>query len=149
MGDLVSHVSSADLSGFNIAGELVTLGIKVSTHVSFSDTFVSKAGSFAGLLIKETSGISGLGSKSGSMVRLVSKEVLKVIKSSAGFTNFIGLHVKGVALVVLGSSSIIGKHSVATFHVEDLVVHTAVVSLLVSEVVKLLTELSNKLVLFT
>jgi hypothetical protein len=50
---------------------------------------------------------------------------------------------------VIASGFIVSKHSVAAFHVEDFIVHTAVVSLLVSEIVKLLTELSNKLVLLT
>ena len=50
---------------------------------------------------------------------------------------------------MLTSGSVVSEHSVATFHVEDLIVNTAVVSLLVSEVVELLAELSDKLVLLT
>jgi len=73
--------------------------------------------------------------------------VLEVVKLLAGLTDLISLQVESISLVMIGSSLVIGKHSVATFHVEDLVVYSAVVSRLVSEVVKLLTELSNQLVL--
>jgi len=41
MVDLVSHVAFLNLSSFNITSELVTLGIKISAHVSLSDTFIT------------------------------------------------------------------------------------------------------------
>jgi hypothetical protein len=41
MVDLVSHGASLNLTSVNIMSELVTLGIKISTHVSLSDTFVT------------------------------------------------------------------------------------------------------------
>jgi hypothetical protein len=149
VSNFVSHVSSLDLSGLNITVELGTLSIEVSTHVSLSDTLVTETGSFTGLLIEHASSISGFVGQSNTMVRLISEHELKVVKSLAGFTDLITLHVECVALIVLTSGSVVGQHSVASFHVEDFVVNTAVVSLLVSEVVKLLAELSDKLVLFT
>jgi hypothetical protein len=54
-----------------------------------------------------------------------------------------------VALIVSGTGLLVGKHSVATFHVEDFIINTAVVSLLMSQVVELLTELSDELIFFT
>lgn len=51
-----------------------------------------------------------------------------------------------MTLIVSGTGLLVGKHSVATFHVEDFIVDTTVISVLVSEVIKLLTEFGNKLV---
>lgn len=47
---------------------------------------------------------------------------------------------------MLTSSFVIAKHSVAVLHRENFVIDSSVVSVLISEVVKLLAELSNKLV---
>lgn len=149
VSNFVSHVSSLDLSSLNITVELGTLGIEIGTHISLSDTLVTETGSFTGLLIEHASSISGIVSKSNAVVRLISEHELEVVKSLAGFTDLVRLHVKCVALIVLTSGSVVGQHSVASFHVEDFVINTTVVSLLVSEVVKLLAELSDKLVLFT
>lgn len=47
---------------------------------------------------------------------------------------------------MLTTSFVIAKHSVAILHRENFVVDSSVVSVLISKVVKLLAELSNKLV---
>ena len=46
-----------------------------------------------------------------------------------------------------GPSLVILKHPQAVLHGEDLVVHASVVPVLVSQVIKTLSELSNELVL--
>lgn len=47
---------------------------------------------------------------------------------------------------MLTTSFVIAKHSVAILHRKNFVVDSSVVSVLISKVVKLLAELSNKLV---
>jgi hypothetical protein len=47
--------------------------------------------------------------------------------------------VESVTVLVFTAGSIVSEHSVAAFHVEDLVVDSTVVSVLVSKVVELLT----------
>lgn len=54
--------------------------------------------------------------------------------------------VEPVTVFVLTTGSVISEHSVTTFHVEYLIVDTTVISILVSQVVQLLTEFSDKLV---
>ena len=48
---------------------------------------------------------------------------------------------------MLRSGLVVGKHTQTVLHGEDLVVDTAVVSVLVAEVIEALPQLSNKLVL--
>jgi hypothetical protein len=50
---------------------------------------------------------------------------------------------------MLTASLVIWKHTIAVFHRKNLVVYPTVVAVLVSEIVKLLTQLSNQLILFT
>jgi len=49
--DLISHVSSLDLTSLHIAVELAALSIEIGTHVSLSDALVMQTGSFMSLLI--------------------------------------------------------------------------------------------------
>ena len=66
---------------------------------------------------------------------LVLEEVLEVIELLAGVSNFVGATVETGSVLLLTSGSIVGEHSVAVLHGEDLVVDSTVVTILVSQVI--------------
>lgn len=66
----------------------------------------------------------------------------------AAVGNLIRSAVEAVAVFVFGTRFVIAEHAVAIFHREDFIVYTAVVAVLVAEVVELLSEFSDELVFF-
>lgn len=139
VGDFSPHFSTLNLDGFYITFKLLELGTEVSILVSLGNTLVSKTSSFEGLLIEHTSSTGGFLSQIDSLLGLIGKEELEVFQLFASFTDLISGVVESVAVFVFTTCSIISEHSVTTLHVEDLIVDTTVVSVLVSKVVKLLT----------
>ena len=77
----------------------------------------------------------------------VSKE-LEFFELATLVTNFTTLSIDCESGIVFGACFIIGHHSVAIFERVDLVIHSTVVSLAVTEVVELLAELCNELIFF-
>ena len=57
--------------------------------------------------------------------------------------------VKSFSVFVFRTSFVVREHAVAVFHGKDLIVDSAIVTVLVAQIVQLLTELSNKLVFLT
>jgi len=139
VGDFSPHFSTLNLDSFYITFKLLELSTEVGILVSLGNTLVSKTSSFEGLLIKHTSSTGGFLRQIDSLFGLIGKEEFEVFQLFASFTDLISRVVESVTVFVFTTCSIISEHSVATFHVEDLVVDTAVISILVSKVIELLT----------
>ena len=60
--------------------------------------------------------------------------------------NLIRVAVESLAVLVLRASLVVGEHAHTVLHGKYLVVHTAVVTVLISQVVKALSKLSNELI---
>jgi hypothetical protein len=80
---------------------------------------------------------------------LILEKVLKLFKVLASHSDFVGSNIESVTVLMLSTGFVVSQHAVATFHGQDFVVDTTVVSVLVSEVVQLLSQLSDKLVFFS
>ena len=80
---------------------------------------------------------------------LVCKEELEVLELLASVLDFVGGTVESLSVFVLASRLVVGEHSVAVFHREDLIVDATVVTVLIPQVVELLAQLGNQLVLLT
>ena len=78
---------------------------------------------------------------------LVVEKELEVFELAAGVGNFIGVPVKPLAVLVLRTGLIVGKHAYTVFHGENFVVDAAVVAILIAQIVKPLAQLSDQLVL--
>ena len=78
---------------------------------------------------------------------LVGKEELEVLKLAASVRNLVRVTVKSLAVLVLRAGLVVSKHADTVLHSENLVVHTAVVTVLVPQVVEALSKLSNELIL--
>ena len=65
---------------------------------------------------------------------------------AAGVGNLIGVPVQSLAILVLRTGLIVGKHAYTVFHGEDFIVDAAVVAILIAQIVKPLAQLSNQLV---
>lgn len=79
---------------------------------------------------------------------LLLNEELKFFKLTTLVTNFTTLSIDSESRVVLRSCLVIRHHPVAVFERVNFVIYATVVSFLVSEVVELLTQLSDKLIFF-
>ena len=80
---------------------------------------------------------------------LVREQELEVFKLFAGIRDLICTSVHPFSVLMLTTCLVVRKHTVAVFHCKDLVVNSTVVTVLVSEIVKLLTQLSDQLILLT
>ena len=78
---------------------------------------------------------------------LVIEEELEVLELATGVRDLVGVAVESLAVLMLWTSLIVGKHANTILHGENLVVYTTVVAILVAQIVKSLAKLSNKLVL--
>ena len=80
---------------------------------------------------------------------LIGEHELEVFKLLAGLGNLVSRVVKSVPVFVLGTGLVVGEHAVATVHRENLVVYTAIITVLVAQIVQLLPQLGNQLVFLT
>ena len=80
---------------------------------------------------------------------LISEHEFKVFELFAGFSDFISRVVKSVTVLMFSAGLVVGEHAVATVHRENFIINTAVVTVLVAEIVQLLAELSNQLIFLT
>jgi hypothetical protein len=77
---------------------------------------------------------------------LILKKELKLFEILASHSDFISSDIESITVFMLSTGLVVSQHAVAAFHGQDFVVDTTVVSVLVSKVVQLLSQLSNKLV---
>ena len=78
---------------------------------------------------------------------LVIEEEFEILKLAARVRDLVRVAVKSLTILVLGTGFIVCQHANAILHGENLVVDTAVVTILVAQVVKTLAKLCDKLVL--
>ena len=67
---------------------------------------------------------------------------------ATGVTDFVSVMVESLSVFVLAAGLVITQHADAVLHSENLVIDSAVVSVLISQVIEALSKLSDKLVLF-
>ncbi len=67
---------------------------------------------------------------------------------TTGITDFISVMVESLSVFVLAAGLVITQHADAVLHSENLVIDSAVVSVLISQVIEALSKFSDKLVLF-
>ena len=78
---------------------------------------------------------------------LVVKEELEVLELSASVRDLVRVAVKSLTVLVLRTSLVVSEHTHTVLHGENLVVDTAIVAILVAEIVEALTQLGDQLVL--
>ena len=83
------------------------------------------------------------------MYLLILEEELKFFKVLASHTDLISGNVESISVFVLSTRLVISQHTVATLHGQNFVVDSTIVSVLISEIIQLLSEFSNQLVLFS
>lgn len=79
---------------------------------------------------------------------LLLEEVLEIVKLLACISNLISTSIETVAVLVLGAALVVAEHAVAVLHGENFVIDTTVVTVLVAEVVELLSKFGDELVFF-
>ena len=77
---------------------------------------------------------------------LVIEEELEVLELAASVGDLIGVAVESLTVLVLRASLVVREHANAILHSENLVVNTAIVTILVAQIVKPLAKLSDKLI---
>lgn len=144
--DLSPHLSSLNLDHLNFLFQVADLGSQVSILVALRDVLVTKTTGLEELLVQQSFGSLHFISQIIILLGLFLEQVLKVFKLLAVIGNLIHAAVKSGAVLDFRSGSLVSKHLVAAFHVEDIVIDTSVISLLILEIIELLSELSNELI---
>jgi len=111
--------------------------------IRFSVGLFFDASRFVCLLVEDALGTGQLIHKVATNLGLFSDQKLELFKGPSCVGDLITATVKTESCLVLTSSLVIRKHSVAVFHVKNLIVDTTVVSGLTAQVVKLLAQLGN------
>lgn len=78
---------------------------------------------------------------------LVGEEELEVLELAARVADLVGSTVETLTAFVVATGLVVLQHADAVLHSVDLVRDTAVISVLVSQIVESLTQLGNELVL--
>jgi hypothetical protein len=146
--DLAPHLSALDLHRFDFTLEVSLLLAEVSNLVPLGYGLIAETASFEVFLVENVLAARFFFIEVHVLAGLLLKQILEIIELLAGISDFIGGSVEAVAVFVFGSGLIVAKHAVAVFHRKNFVIDSAVVTVLVAEIVELLSKLSDKLVFF-
>lgn len=127
-----AHLSSLCLYLLNVVLNSVKSLMIMSHLVCLRANFFFKASRFIRLFVKSSFAPLEFIDKAATNLSLLSYEELKFFKGAFGVSDFIATAVKAETGFVFSTSLVIRKHSVAVFHVKNLVVNPTVVSCLTS-----------------
>ena len=145
--DLSEHVSSLGLDEVNIALELGSLSSQVDNLIALSVTLVTELAGLEELLVENSLRSHQLILKLHVLARLVGEHVLEVLDLLAAVGNLVHTAVKSSTAFHFRSDLLLTQKFVAVIHRENLVVDATVVTLLILEVIELLSQFSNQLIL--
>jgi len=146
--DLAPHLSALDFHTLDFTLEVGLLLAKVSDLVTLGYGLIAETACFKVFLIKNFFAARLFFVEVHVLAGLLLEQVLEIIELLAGISDFIGGSVEAVAVFMFSSGLIVAEHAVAVLHGKNLVIYSAVVTVLIAEIVELLSELSNKLVFF-
>lgn len=145
--DLSEHVGSLGLDEVNVALELSDLRSEVDNLIALGVTLVAQLARLEELLVEDALRSHELILQLHVLAGLVREHVLEVLNLLAAVSNLVHAAVESSATLHFRSDLLFTQKFVAVIHREDLVVNATIVTLLILEIVELLSQLSNQLIL--
>jgi hypothetical protein len=144
--DFSEHVGSLRLDEVDVSLELRALASEINHMVALDVRLISEFAGFEEFLIKDSLGSHEFVLELHVLSLFLRHHVFEILNLLSAIGDLIHASVESSSALHLGSDFFFREEFISIFHGENLVVNTSVVSLLVLEIVELLSQLGDELV---